>query len=700
MSFLTSRVLRIFLLAGMLALSTQAETLVTNVPTLLTNVAQVRALTAEQAGRKIPIRLRGVLVEKNSSGGFIIVDDTAGLYAEINSGMIARLGRGDVVEVKGVSDPGRFGPFLRATTLSKVGHGPFPEPLKPDAETLLSGCMDAQWIEVAGVVRSVEPLGNDVKFEVQLDNGGGRILVNASGRRTVAVDSSVRLRGVCYYLFNTTRQSIRPYLAIPQGEPIEILHAGTTNLDTLPVRPVESLLQFNAKQTYAHRVRVRGLVIHSQPEEGFWIHGASGGTRIYSKENGLLPVGTEVDVFGFLKRGEYGPALEDAVYRKTGQIHIPSAIQLAHATNALDHDSDLVQCEAVIQEQWSSRDGVRLKLSDGTTEFPALLRTTNSTLIPRDWAPGSRVRVTGICTVELPTVPTRPGTWDPQSFQILLRSPTDVTVLQPPPWWNAKHVAWLSAGLAAASLLVVAVVIGISRRRLRAEALQRMKSEAEFAAVWNERNRMARELHDTLAQGLSAISMQLEAVKRHLPAETKAREFLEIARTLVREKLADARDAIWNMRSQVLESGNLATALGDILKTLTDGTATKGELCVRGNIRRLAPLAENNLLRIGQEAITNASKYAAAKNILVTLDFEERQLRLSISDDGKGFDVTAPPASDSGFGLKGMQERAAEIHAEFSVSSEPGEGTIVTLTLPLPDSRPVATTENRAANPS
>lgn len=693
----SGQISRCILAAGLLALSAQAETPATNAPTLLTNVAQVRALTAEEAARKIPVRLRGVLVEKSFSGGFIIVDETAGLYGEINSQAISRLGRGDVIEVEGVSDPGRFGPFLRATTLRKVGHGPLPEPLKPDAEALLSGCMDAQWIEVSGVVRNVEPLDNAVKFEVNLDNGGGRMLVNANGRRTVTVDSSVRLRGVCYYLFNTKRQLIRPYLAIPQDEPIQILEAGTTNLDSLSLRPVESLLQFNASQTYDHRVRVRGVVIYSQPGEGFWIHGTGGGTRIYSKENESLAIGTEVDVFGFLKRGEYGPALEDAIHRKTGQFHLPEPIPLAKATNALDHDSDLVQCQAVIQEQRSSRDGIRLKLSDGTIEFPALLRTTNS-VIPQHWAPGSRVRVRGICNVELPTIPTRPGTWEPQSFQLLLRSPADVTVLQPPPWWNAEHVAWLSAGLTAASLLVVAVVIGISRRRLRVEALQRMKSEAEFAAVWNERNRMARELHDTLAQGLSAISMQLEAVKRHLPVETKAREFLEIARTLVREKLADARDAIWNMRSQVLEAGNLATALGDILKTLTDGTETKGEICVRGNIRRLAPLAENNLLRIGQEAITNASKYAAAKNILVTLDFEERRLRLNVSDDGKGFDVNSPPASDSGFGLKGMQERAAEIHAEFSISSEPGEGTIVTLTLPLPDSRTATVMEKTDGN--
>jgi signal transduction histidine kinase len=397
-------------------------------------------------------------------------------------------------------------------------------------------------------------------------------------------------------------------------------------------------------------------------------------------------------VFGFLKRGEFLPALEDAVFRKTGRVLPPSPIPLHQATDALDHDCDLVEGDAVVLERWSALDGCRLKLSDGTTEYLALLQGENETPVTQLWLPGAKVRVVGICDIGLPSIPNRPGTWEPQFFQILLRSPADVTILQPPPWWNARHVAWLASGLVAILLLVVAVVIGVSRRRLRIKTLERMKSEAEFAAVWNERNRMARELHDTLAQGLSAISMQLEAVKRHLGVEPKAREFLEIARTLVREKLADARDAIWNMRSQVLESGDLANALGDILKTLTDGTETKGEIRVRGNLRRLAPMAENNLLRIGQEAITNASKYAAANSILVALDFEEHQLRLSVSDDGKGFDVNSPPASASGFGLKGMKERAAEIHADLTISSEPGEGTIITLTMPLPDSKPLVAT--------
>ena len=94
-------------------------------------------------------------------------------------------------------------------------------------------------------------------------------------------------------------------------------------------------------------------------------------------------------------------------------------------------------------------------------------------------------------------------------------------------------------------------------------------------------------------------------------------------------------------------------------------------------------MTENNLLRIGQEAITNAAKYAQAKNILVTLDFEGRQFRVSVNDDGKGFDIHAPPPSEGGFGLKAMRERAKQLHAELSMASEPGKGTTVLLVLPF-----------------
>jgi signal transduction histidine kinase len=360
----------------------------------------------------------------------------------------------------------------------------------------------------------------------------------------------------------------------------------------------------------------------------------------------------------------------------------------------LDHDSNLVELDGRLLEMWLTDKECQLTVINRSTRFPVRLQLSGPTTVPKNWQPGSRVRIKGICSVNArPAFASAAGTLAPESFQILLRAPNDLTVLQPPPWWTLKHISWVLGSVVGLLLLVVTGIVWNTKRRLREQSLARMKSEAEFSAVWNERNRMARELHDTLAQGLGAISMQLEVVKRQLPADTNARKALDEARALARSNLADARNSIWNMRSQVLETGDLAKALGDILRSLTEGAETRGELRQRGTPRRLAPLTENNVLRIGQEAITNAVRHAQAKRIEVVLQFAPRQLQLSVLDDGCGFDPAHPPPSEGGFGLVGMRERAVQINGELTVSSVSGEGSVLTLTLPISGS-PVTSEPN------
>ena len=276
------------------------------------------------------------------------------------------------------------------------------------------------------------------------------------------------------------------------------------------------------------------------------------------------------------------------------------------------------------------------------------------------------------------------GDITPKTFNILLRSPADLQILQTAPWWSPQHIIDVLGILIGVVLLIGAGVNWSHRRVLHEQAVARMRSETEFAAVFKERNRMARELHDTLAQGLGTISMHLEVAKRKLPADSGARGVLGDAHVIARANLAEVRNAIWNMRSQVLETGDLAAALGDILRSLTDDTKTKGILLVRGRGRRLAPAVENDCLRIGQEAINNAAKHANASRIEVVLEFTAYQLQLSVLDDGCGFSQETPPPSEGGFGLMGMRERANQLHGQLTVASRPGEGTVVTVTLPLP----------------
>jgi signal transduction histidine kinase len=654
---------------------------------VLTNAAQIRSLAVGEAARHPPACLRGVVVLEG--GGFIVLrDSTAGIYLVETNGLLSQFVVGDELVVTGVVDPGSFAPILKVASAVQTGTGRIPEPERVAFAELQTGRFDAQWVEVAGVVRRSEAVAdNEATWKLQVATGGGQLPVSLSRQQgqSLAVDTEVRLRGVCFYQFNKARQVVSPVLQIPRNQPVFVTRSAPADPFAVAERPVSSLLQFSAEDWFSHRVRVGGVVTHAVPGEGFWIHSGEQGLRVRSIQAEALAVGDRVEVLGFLSRGEYSPLLEDAIFRKQGRAELPPPLRLRDAHQALEHDEALVELEAEIREQWQALDGCRLTLMDATGRFRALLRTSGKTEVPEGWQPGSWVRMVGICSV---TAVAREaivaGTVEPGSFQILLRSPADLTILQPPPWWTVEHLAWvLGIGCGAVGLVLVAVFL-ISRHRLRQLALARMKSETEFAAVWNERNRLARELHDTLAQGLSAISMQLEVVKRQLPPEAKARAPLDVARTLARANMTEARNAIWNVRSQVLETGDLATALQGILRTLTAGTAIRGEVRVRGVMRRLPPVTENNLLRIGQETITNAVKYAQARHILVALDFEARQLRMSVTDDGKGFDVQSPPPSEGGLGLTGMRERAAQLHAEFAVASEPGEGTIVTLVLPVP----------------
>jgi signal transduction histidine kinase len=276
------------------------------------------------------------------------------------------------------------------------------------------------------------------------------------------------------------------------------------------------------------------------------------------------------------------------------------------------------------------------------------------------------------------------GVWHPQSFQIRLRSPADLNVINPPPWWTAKHIIFLLSFVAMASLSISGAVVRIARRRLNEQARRRAMAEHEFTAILAERNRLAREIHDTLAQGLTATSVQLQLVEKHANgASEEMIEHLNLSQQLVRSSLEEARNSIWNMRSQVLETGNLASALKNILKQMADDTEMETNIEVTGQERRLSPVIENNLLRVGQEAITNAAKHARPKHIKVTLAFGEKQLSLTIVDDGCGFDPGNPCSSEGGFGLVGLQERAIELKGELKIRTAPNQGTEISLSMPL-----------------
>jgi signal transduction histidine kinase len=209
--------------------------------------------------------------------------------------------------------------------------------------------------------------------------------------------------------------------------------------------------------------------------------------------------------------------------------------------------------------------------------------------------------------------------------------------------------------------------------------------EARFAAVMTERNRMARELHDSLAQGLAGIALHAGALRQAEPALTEpAGRHLDTIGRLVQSSLAEARASVWDLQPELLRDGDLAAALASMARELTGDTPVRPVLEVRGTPRRLGRQTERTVFRVGQEALTNVLKHAGSGPVEMLLSFQPDRVELRVRDHGRGFDPDAPPGRDhAGYGLTSMRERAEQIGGRVTITSQPGGGTEVVLEAPV-----------------
>ena len=209
---------------------------------------------------------------------------------------------------------------------------------------------------------------------------------------------------------------------------------------------------------------------------------------------------------------------------------------------------------------------------------------------------------------------------------------------------------------------------------------------SRFALVLEERARLAREIHDTLAQGFVGISSQLDAVAMCMPEDdSPARQYLQMARRMARHSLTEARRSMMDLRASVLEDRDLAAALEAGARAWTAGQPVQVSVEASGDRRPLPQETEQQLLRIAQEAVANAMKHANASRIGIRLQREPKSLHLRIVDNGRGFEERDAFAAHEGhFGLIGMRERAERLGGGLRVASQPGEGTEVEVSVPLP----------------
>jgi signal transduction histidine kinase len=205
------------------------------------------------------------------------------------------------------------------------------------------------------------------------------------------------------------------------------------------------------------------------------------------------------------------------------------------------------------------------------------------------------------------------------------------------------------------------------------------------AGVLAERQRLAREIHDTLAQGFASIVTLSEAARAQarVSPEAALRRLEEVA-DAARRSLGEARRAIWALRPEALEHGSLGRALGELAAGFGSQTGIDTQSAITGEEDELLPGAQEALLRIAQEALANVRKHARAHRVQLTLSYLDEAILLDVRDDGSGFDLAAPVGTGSGggFGLAGMRERAAALGGTLTVESAPGQGTTVAAALP------------------
>src|SRR6266700_3104094 len=221
----------------------------------------------------------------------------------------------------------------------------------------------------------------------------------------------------------------------------------------------------------------------------------------------------------------------------------------------------------------------------------------------------------------------------------------------------------------------------LAHQAMLAIQLNESAEQSRKAAILEERNRMARDIHDTLAQGFTGVIVQLEAAEDAIACcrRNEANEHLQRAVELARRSLSEARRSVHALRPQALQGGNFWEALKGIVKNTTVGTALHTTFNLRGKMRHLPLAWQENLLHIGQEALTNALRYAHPRNFETKLTFNANELRLELHDDGDGFKVSE---QHDGFGLAGMRERVEQMGGKLTIASSRGKGTKVVVALP------------------
>ena len=511
------------------------------------------------------------------------------------------------------------------------------------------------------------------------------------------IDAEVALIGICIPKHGGLRVFIGPHVELRTENDISIVTPAPADPFTVP--DLKDLHHVSANEVLTlGRRRITGHVIATWHGDHFLIRTSN--SRIVGVEaSNDIPmprIGQVVDAVGYPETDLYRINLSRARWRPSSDAEsdvstsetipfigfIPEMLETPRLLP--ENHGRLVRLEGTIRSLPSANGfNELLNVSCGNYLVPVDIGSCPAIL--RNLDIGSRVRIDGICVMDVPNWQVNAAFPRIKGFFVAVRDASDVTVLSSPPWWTPNRLLAVIGTLLA--ILAAILFWNLSLRRL-AERRGRALFKAEIGKAGaelriDERTRLAVELHDSLAQNLTAISFQLSSAIRSRKLAPEASDaHLKNASDMLHSCRTELRRCLWDLRSDTLEERNFAEAIRKTVSTVIAEAA----LHIRFNIPRahVSDTTTHAILCIIRELAANAVRHGHAKNVWIAGELIRRTLRFSVRDDGIGFDSAHHPGEDTGhFGLKGIRERLNPLDGELTYATVAhGTRAIVSINLP------------------
>ena len=654
----------------------------TNELPVLTTAMQVQTLTREEAERKYPVKIQGVVTAVSDYFRSLLVQDsTRAVFVWIGGnfpGDIPHLG--DYCEIEGTSRPADFSPVVDLLKATVLRRGQMPLPVIPKRDQLSSGSLDAQYVEVRGLVIAT----GETYITLLTAEGTFKFDITPAPRQPWPsfLNSIIRVRGCLQASWDADT-----HIAV-LDQPIRLLAAtvsmespSPTDLFKVGQMNASELLRFDARFDPLRRVKVRGQIVHSSPDMDYMMDDQTGLRFQLAKPTQLAP-GDEVEVVGLVELGGASSLLRQAVARKIGHEPLPEPRQLSLNSLSNNYDSTLVSLEGTLVDYRSHGSEQRLEMQVGVKRFLARLIPGQHPASP--WQVGSRLKLTGVLSA---LDGNQAVDHEMSSFELLLNSPADVQVLARPPWWTLSRLL-VAAAFLLAGLMLAFVWISLLRRQVERRTLQlrheigaRERTE-KMRAVEEERTRIARDLHDDLGSELTEISMMATASPGlKMGSEMAASRLREIAEKS-RSMISALDGVVWVVNSK----NDTLSSLVEYLASNAEEFLGKAQIACRIELpkgyaeRKIQSEIRHDVMLAVREAINNAVRHGQPDEVLLQQVIAGDHLEILIQDDGCGFN----PALVKGNGLGNLHERMEKLNGSCQIASLPGKGTSVTLKLILP----------------